>query len=205
MSSNERKMLHAYEPYRREALYCLRVDLLIVFCGAIIVTIAGMPRIWPSFYWIFPAYLLIELFLNYSLALIGTMEQRRELFIRRQVRIQKITREHSFSGRWGSVISKLYPPNLMVDRYKMICLDENGEKLTLRSAMSLKKYRLLIERIDPACRRYHRGRRHERPKPIDRTAPTELPLWTVTIGKYSHIILSYDDKDELCDFLNYQF
>lgn len=204
MDLKKRKRLHAYEPYKREALYCFCADLILVLCLAVVIILFDIPQKFPYVYLVFPAFFLLELVFNYSIFLLGLVEQRRNLFLQKQVRIQKITVENSFSGHWGSVISKLYPSQLMVGRYKLLCVDSSGEKLKLRSAMSLKKYQLLISHLHPELMEALSRTHSQRSKPVN---PVDVvqQSWTVSFGKYTHIILSYDDQNELSDMLNRQF
>ncbi len=93
-----------------------------------------------------------------------------------------ITEDYSPSSHWGSVIPKLYPKQLNVSRNKLICTDEGGKTLRLRTAMSGKKWQLLFDSIESD------------PQPRANT-----------FGKLTHIVISYDDKDDLCFQLNHNF
>ena len=181
MTLKERELHNAYEPYNREALYCLRVDILLVLGLVIAFTLFGGWN-YPQLYWVFPFYFLLELIFNYSLAILGFFERKLGLFLQKKIKIVRITEDYSPSGHWGSVIPKLYPKQVNVSRNKLICTDEDGKRLRLRSAMSGKKWQLLFDSIE--------------------ANPSQC---TVTFGKLTHIVISYDDQNELCFQLNHNF
>ena len=80
MTLKERELHNAYEPYNREALYCLRVDILLVLGLVIAFTLFG-GRNYPQLYWVFPFYFFLELIFNYSLAILGFFERKQGLFL----------------------------------------------------------------------------------------------------------------------------
>ena len=183
MTFKEQELHNAYDPYNREALYSLRLDILIVLCLAILLALFGALPKYAAVFWVFPFYFLLELVFNYSLALLGRIESKKQLYASRQVRIQSIAEEYSPSGHWGSVIPRLYPKQLNVSRSKLICLDDSGKRLRLRSVVSGKKWQALSDGIEAEPQK----------------------LRSVTYGKLTHIVISYDDKDELCFQLNHNF
>lgn len=62
--------------------------------------------------------------------------------------IDKIISEDTWTARLGeSVIYKLYPKELHVYRYKLICYNQSGDKVVLRAVMSAKKYWIIQDRI----------------------------------------------------------
>jgi len=102
----------------------------------------------------------------------------------KKITIESIIEEASWSGyAFTSVMSKLYPKELRVTRYKLRCKDITGKVVVLRSAMSGKKFQIIQDRL------YY-------------SKPTTC---SVVYGKKTHIILFYEKKIEWCDVLNHKF
>ena len=181
MDSNKVEYSRAYSPYRKEALYCFIVDILILIVSFIVIFSIKLETYTIQLLWIIPVYLIAEVFLNYRLALLSLIEEKcRGGTVLATVEIKRISRESSLSGRWESVIPKLYPKEMRVERYKINCTDPNGKKIVLRRAMSMKNAQLFDKMIE--CDSMRRR--------------------TVVIGKYSHIIVKYCDKDDFAFILS---
>ncbi len=169
----------AYEPFRREARYCFGLDLLISFVLAICFFLLHLFSS-PLFCMIIPLYFLIEIIVNYRIGLLSRLESKRRLFVSTLVSITKIQDEYSPSGRWNSIIPKLYPPHLRVNRYRIIGRDSIGNMINLRCAISGEKWQLIHDNIGEGIG-------------WDRL---------ITYGKLTHIILSFDNKDDISFKLN---
>ena len=114
-------------------------------------------------------------------ALLSAVDRIFNLTVTKQLVFTKIKDDWSGSSRWdNSLICKFYDKKLIVDRRKLICKDEMGKRVVLRSVMSSKKCQAIASKIDA-----NSG-------------------WeeTVTYGKLSHIILKYESKDDFSRMLN---
>lgn len=179
MDLNKYEIAH-YLPYRKEAMYCFTLDIVIVVVICVLFFVMEIQFYMPVLFLILPTYFIIESFFNYRLALLSFFEVCKNSYMSKDVYIVDINIENSASGHWGSIISKLYPKAVGMERYKIICVDTNNVKLTLRSAMSNKNSQLLTDGIRMT-------------KPLKRT---------VVFGRYSHIVLKYLDDDDLAFILN---
>lgn len=182
MDLRNRDVVRAYEPYRKEALYCLVVDVLIILgCAAMVITTGVRDRgILSLFGGFFVLFFVIEIFTDFRLGLLSRIEESCQLYVQLVIQVVQIKEEHSTSGHWGSIIPKLYPKNLNVQRYKISCFDSNMKKLRLRSAMGEKNAQALYDIV----------------------TKNNSMKYTVLIGKYTHIIVKYCDKDDISLKLN---
>ncbi|MBQ6569495.1 MAG: hypothetical protein IJL87_04490 [Clostridia bacterium] len=167
----------AYAPYKREALYCFVLDAVL---SAVLI-----PLIWlmdfPLLFLSIPLLFITETALNYRIGLLSYAEQKKERFVTEKVQFVSIADEYSASGHWGSVIPALYDKKLRMGRYKIKCTDQNGKLIRLRCAVSGKKWQIISDYI---------------------TLGDSLPL-VVTYGKLTHIIIRYEDKNDMCRKLNH--
>ncbi len=170
----------AFSPYRKEALYCLMIDVIITLICSTVCFLIEIQQSAPALFLIFPAYFIAEIIVNYRLALLSILEVRNQSYVCKEVTVTQIKIEDSASGRWGSIVPKLYSKSLGVNRYKILCVDANNEKIKLRCAMSRKIVRLLGDSMDASG-----GLRR-----------------TVIFGRYSHIVLKYCDNDDLALVMN---
>lgn len=180
MDLTKKELFRAYSPYRKEALYCFAIDVIIVIVGIATLVCLGLPHYAPVLFLIFPGYFVLEILINYRLAILSIIEERTQNYILKDVSIIGMRVEDSASGRWGSVVPKLYPGNIGMNRYKILCIDSNKHKLSLRRVMSNKNAQLLSDKIYDV---------------------SILPS-TVVIGRYSRIILKYCDEDGVAFVLN---
>ena len=88
----------SYAPYRREALYCFAIDIVIVTVGSVLFYLYDVHNIIPWFPIIFLCYLLIEIFLNYRIAILSYVEQIFNLTAIDEIKLIKIYDAHSLSG-----------------------------------------------------------------------------------------------------------
>lgn len=186
MVSDKRKKLaeKAYEPYFEEAIYCL--ENYIIACLAVIIlfilcSFVFAVNMWPLITLALGILTILECLGNFRLSFLAKLENRRLLWIKRNLTIIKITEDFSTSTRWGSILPKLYPKNQRMNRYKLICVDQNQKRYKLRSAMSGKKYQIIQDRLfelkNTSCEIHY--------------------------GKYSHIIMLYKNHEEWTDKLNH--
>ena len=180
MDLSKSEFLHAYSPYRKEATRCLAIDVLVSFLCGIILFIVGIQTnaVWT--FWVIPIYFFIELFVNYKFAILSLIEEKNKCVVLAVVTIEKKEIEDSASGRWGSIIPRLYPKELHMQRYKITCTDESGKKILLRSVMSINNAKLFNKMLET----------------------TSMCKRTIIAGKYSHIILKYCDRDDFALILN---
>lgn len=182
MDLSDREVTRAYEPYRREALYSFITTLLVMLCCTALTIPWGIHN--PKLFIIFVVgYLFIQLLAAvfiYRFALFSIIEKRRNAYIKVSIRIIGISDEWIPSGKYESVMPKLYSKGLKVEPQKIKCMDSDMNKLMLRSAMSAKNAQLLVDEIwnEPGKVR------------------------TVLYGKYTHIIVKFCDKDDTSFKLN---
>lgn len=175
----EKKLLTAYEPYRREAKYCLIIDIVIALLVSLLLITTGLLILLPCIL----LFALAGYLLNYRLAAMSRKEMKQELFATETVELVAIKEERSASGHWGSVIRELYPKDLHMGRYKLLCRTEDGQKLILRGIMSGQKWQMIHDGIDAK----------------------QLTRCTLTYGAKTHIVLDFGDGNKLCDELNHKF
>ena len=162
----------AYAPYRREALYCFAIDITIVAVGIVLFYLYDMHNIIPWFPLIFAFYLLIEIFLNYWIAILSYVEQIFNLMTTDEIKLIKIYNAHSLSGKYGSIINSLYSKKLNMGSYRIKAY--GSKKIKLRTAISGKKWQIISDNI------YLGNADNVR----------------LTYGKLTHIIISFDKKDD---------
>lgn len=175
----EKKLPTAYEPYRREAKYCLIVDIIVSLLVALLLITTGLLILLP----LIPLFALAEYLLNYRLVRLARRELREELFTTETVEITAIRDERSAAGHWGSIMHELYPKEVHMGRCKLLCRTEDGQKLTLRGIMSGQKQQMLHDGIDRK----------------------QLTRCTLTYGTKTHIVLDFGSNNKLCDELNHKF
>jgi hypothetical protein len=141
----------AYEPYFREAGHCFANFILISILVAIVflsITYATGDNVISAALFIVAFYLVLDAIFNYRLSFLAMYEKRKCDWEKQNLVIDKIISEDTWTARLGeSVIYKLYPKELHVYRYKLICYNQSGDKVVLRAVMSAKKYRIIQDRI----------------------------------------------------------
>ncbi len=183
MDSIDQKIINrAYEPYRKEAMHCFVEYILVVLACGVVFLIWKIQT--PNIYIVLGIGCLLsfvlEIFLNYRLALLSWIEERRQLYEVKEVQMIRFKEEYFTSGKYESIIPKLYPKDIGVCRNKIKCIDSNNKNLSLRSAMGNKNAQMLIDEIKK------------------RTGVRR----TVMVGKYTHIIVKYCDNDYISHRLN---
>ncbi len=174
------KAYASYIPYRKEAGYCLCIDIVIITFLVIFLLAMNIHQFAPHLFVFCLLFIIIEIFTNYRIALLSFLEIRSHKFVTTELYLVEIGEEFSLSGKWGSQMLKLYSPQMMVRRYRFIFKAHNGKRLVLRCAMSAKKAQ----------------------KVKDVLAEKETISRRIIFGKYTHIILKCDDKDEIASVLN---
>ncbi len=139
----------AYEPYKKEALFCLKIDIVLVLLTSFIVVIIFITKnIFLLKSLIFDVAIVILIFMdyvfNYHLIVCTIMEYRNNKYSVVPVIIVDYDEEASFSGHdFHSVIPKLYDKELCFYRYKIITLQDDNKPLTLRLACGKKRIELI--------------------------------------------------------------
>lgn len=169
----------AYSPYRREALRCLIIDIAVAAAVSVLFFLVGAQ--WFLLI-LLPLFFVWESLVNYIWALLSFSEVRGARFETASVELIRVKDEHSASGHFGSALKELYPKSLHVGRYRILCRDGQGRKIVLRCIMSEEKWQILRDGID-----------------VTGTLPR-----SVTFGKRSHILLSFNDGDALAEALNHK-
>jgi len=176
----------AYEPYCKEFIYCFIIDIFIVISTIVIFITIGALNEFPIIFIIIPLYFIIECFINYRIFLLSRLEIKLSKNKTQNLKINKIKVESSASGwLWNSVIGKLYPKELGVERFKVECVDENNKTITLRMVMSIKKHEKFLYAIKSKPNSYE----------------------SITYGAQTKIILYFNKQNKCEKFyeLNYYF
>lgn len=182
MQVSERELSRAYEPYRKEAWYTFVTTTVVMIVCALVILPWGIHV--PGVYLVlgigYLGILLLEAVSIFRTALLSGIEMRRGLYVRVEIRMTSLRDEFIPSGKYASIIPKLYPKELQVEPHKIKCVGADNNKLTLRSAMRAKHAQLLIDEV------------------WDQPERTR----TVLYGKYTHVIVKYCDKDDTAFLLN---
>lgn len=138
----------AYEPYLQLTLHCFCKDIIIcVLCNAALLVFGAHVIIPELFLWI-PVFLVAECFFVYKVALLGLIEKMLKKVETEKLTLIKMRPEYDASARFGnSVMDKLYPEKMMVNRYKIICKNDKGRQCIIRFAGSRKKMQLINDII----------------------------------------------------------
>ena len=161
----------AYEPFHKECLHCIAVDfavVLVMLVGVLFISTKGydLKVLLTGAGAILALYFLVEFFLNYRLSILARLEKQFHLIIADELLYEDISEEFSFSGRWGSILPKLYPKEKSVGRFRVRMRNREEESISLRCAVCGKQW-------------------NQKP-------PAEKRFVRVVYGKYSHIILSWE-------------
>jgi hypothetical protein len=137
MDSIRKDISRSIAPYIREMLYCLVVDIAGCSFCALLFVLTGIHERYPLLFIAFPAYLFVECFVNYRLVLLSLFERKHNCIVFEKVIVEKKYIESSASGwLWNSAMSKLYPAENNMQRYRLRCRMTNGKKVFYRIAMS---------------------------------------------------------------------
>ena len=167
----------AYEPYYKEAFRESIVGFfgtgILMFIAA--VTTGAYSQCLLAF---FILYSVLFIILNLTVIL-GIIEQIGGSYVSKKIIIKKIS-EVSINPNAISNVGNIYPELLCFGKYRVICVTEDGYKIRLRCAISADNCQLISDSIE----KYGGWKR------------------AVTYGKFSKIIISYDDQDEEALILN---
>jgi len=137
---------YAYKPYREEALHCLIVDVILCLCMVALFAAINFGLSFLAF--LIPAYLLLECFLNYRVALLSFLENRLGRYLQSEYEFESDEIEYSFSEKHGdSVLSKQKIMEKTIYKYVLLCKDKNGECVTLRMCMDYNKRKVLEDYV----------------------------------------------------------
>ena len=125
--------LRSYQPYWREALHCLMIDLLLIG-GLIFFSVATHFRILDG--WILMIAIVVlfigEALTNYRLIILGIIEQTQGWICTEPLEYLHKDTEYAFSSRYGDLMEKLYPDYAFVARRKVYFKRQDGSKIKLR-------------------------------------------------------------------------
>lgn len=168
----------AYEPYYKEAFYLFRNRIIIMSILFLLVAFFARPVL-P----IFAYYPLLEIVFN-RVVLLSFVEQHTKKYASETVTMTELCYELYGPGPQGaSVIDKLYPQNLNYGKYRIKGITEKGKKVKLRCAVSSSNGQILEDNINQKDGGWKRK---------------------ITYGKYTKVIVSYDDKDNEAHILTYR-
>ncbi len=123
------------EPYKREMLYCMIIDSVVLSLTAAIILFT---KVYELFFFLV-IYILVEIMTNYYVFIASMVEFRLNKFDYSRVRVLLIRDELSFSGHlFTSAISFLYPKKDHMKRCIIIAEKKENKILKVRSAMSTK-------------------------------------------------------------------
>ena len=191
MDSNNKKHFErkVYEPYFKEVSHCFYND---IFLASVLLVLVIVISILISDYYflilytkVFVIFLIIEYLFIYHIFFKIIFERRKYDWCNQKVTIIKIVNEYSFSGNrlQGPIIPRLYPAKARVNRYKLICQNEDGKIIRLRSVMSAKKCFVIENRLS-------------------KSLSTNC---TIYYGKHSKIVMFYKGEEKWTDLLNHIF
>ena len=87
----------------------------------------------------------------------------------------------------------------MFDRYKIICLDGEGKKYVLRSAMSGKRYHIFYDAMF-IWEKLRKGVTR-----ANRKCTRNYPVLNITYGKLTKVVWHYNGNNDLSYMLNKTF
>ncbi len=130
-------------PYIKEMLYVIFIDVFIValICAVFLVgTLDSGQSVVQPLIIIVSVYIFVELVFNYSLGLLSLIDRSKGDYIEKKGMIVDYAVESSWSG-WlmTSIITKMYPKELAVNRYRMQYKDIDGNIDFVRVVMSREK------------------------------------------------------------------
>ena len=182
MQVSEREVSRAYEPYRKEALYTFVISIAVMIVCALVILPWGIdfPKVYIVLGIGYLGILLMEAVSIFRTALLSVIEKHRGCYVKAEIRMTRLHDEFIPSGKYASIIPKLYPKELQVEPHKIKCVDADNNKLTLRSAMRAKHAQLLIDEV------------------WNQSEKTR----TVLYGKYTHVIVKSCGTDDPAFLLN---
>lgn len=156
MALNKKIIERCYKPYLDESLYAFIRDIAISFaCVLFLIIIMFLENRFEKELIVTLSLIMILLFMFILLTTLGipilsAIERKYCGCKESKLRIERVELEYCFfTGIKGrSCISKLYPETMGIDRFKIICRDENNKKVKLRSIMSKKKDGMILDYIE---------------------------------------------------------
>lgn len=136
---NEKTINFRIEPYIKEAVLQVIVDIIVLSTTIIVLTLADFPTIICVSVGI--GYFVLILLFHYRVPIQAIIDKRKKDCVIETVTIKQFMNEHSFAGdRTGhSNIRFFYPKEMQVDKYKINVQSLSGEKFKLRSVMSFRR------------------------------------------------------------------
>ena len=171
-----------YIPYFKESIYqffsvsCALIIGIVVLIAVDVVNLMGIVIIAII-------VMSMDLVLNHLVSILAIFDIMFKTNKTSVVHIKKIKVVISFTGKYDNAITTLYPEEQRVDKYRLICITDDGKKLILRSVMSGKKRQIISDIV-----------RKDGNKSFN-----------ITYGRFSHIIISYNGKDDLSKILTRRF
>jgi len=131
-------------PYINESMYLFLLDsviLLVFACFFLIIpTTIPMARRVGFVSAVAVLHYLVQFVANYHLGVLAFLDRRKGIYACENLLIRSVTVESSWSGwLWSSLVSTFWPRELAVERYKLLTVDEFGNKKNLRCVMSRAK------------------------------------------------------------------
>ena len=183
----EKMLKRVYEPYQNEAKTALFWWIIMWFIMAIGVAFSFLYAEW---FWIVASILLAGYIYVYwrvfhRYLFYPAIEIKFHQCVCADLQVIAVKPENTYSSRsFGNIMPELYDKKLQVDRYKIICRDSAGRKITLRCVMSQKRKLLLLDAIQSSS----------------------ALSCSVTYGRFTHVIWRFDnDHDTWADRFNHTF
>lgn len=187
----------AYEPYYEESLYALSISIPIYILIFIVLILLKQEVLLIIIF--LPYIIFSELILIHRISVFSFIEKQKELTVTKELTVLDIRQEISWTGKWESPLRKIYSKEMKVDRYKIICVDSEGKKYILRSAMSGKRWQIFSDAM------FIWEKRRKGVTATNRKCTRNYPVLNITYGKLSRVILYYNGKDDLSYMLNRTF
>ncbi len=132
MGSRNLKRYTPYQPYIKEGVFSLNIDLLVCFVGGVFLIWLGITKTNPWFLLVFPLYLLVECFWNYRIMLLSILEVNLELYKKEQLQLLKIKKAPEFVGKWETILSWVYPDHKYIEKNILYFKRTDGSIVRLR-------------------------------------------------------------------------
>lgn len=132
------------EPYFREATLQLMLDILILTLVSILLSLVFPVTLYLG---IDACYIIVHLSFYYRVVIQAVIDRRKEDYITEIVTINKITSEISLAGnrKGHSYIRHFYSKEKDVDKTKVVAINNDGNKVKLRTVISWdRRYKLIF-------------------------------------------------------------
>lgn len=156
MALNKKIVERCYKPYLDESLYAfIRDGAMFFICVLFLIIIMLVENRFEKELIVTLSLMMILLFvflflITLWIPVLSAIERKYCGYKEIELRIERIELEYCFfTGIKGrSCIRKLYPETMGIDRFIIICRDENNKKVKLRSIMTQKKDRMILDYIE---------------------------------------------------------